>query len=53
MRRALLIAAKVLAGVALVLLALDPTRNLTLIFGFLAAAVILAWVLPRVLGPKE
>jgi hypothetical protein len=32
---------------------LDPTRDLTLIFGLLAAAVILACVLPRVLGSKE
>ena len=52
-RRGLFIAGNVAAGAALVLLMLDPTRNLTFIVGLLAVAVIFAWVLPRVLGPKE
>jgi hypothetical protein len=49
----LFIAGNAAAGAALVLLMLDPTRDLTLIFGLLAGAVILACVLPRVLGSKE
>lgn len=52
-RRGLFIAGNAAAGAALVLLMLDPTRDLTLLFGLLAAAVILACVLPRVLGSKE
>jgi hypothetical protein len=49
----LFFAANLLAGVVLLLLLLNPTRDLALVAAFLAAAVILAWVLPRLLGPRR
>ena len=52
MRRALLIAGNTVAGVALVLLILDPRRDLTPILALLAVAFILAWVLPRFVRPR-
>jgi hypothetical protein len=53
MRRALFNAVNVAAGAALVLLALDPTRDLKPVIALLAVAVVLAWVLPRFVRPKE
>jgi hypothetical protein len=49
MRRALSFGRNTLAGVVLVLLAIDPTRDLRPVLALLAAAVFLAWVLPRFL----
>jgi len=42
-----------LAGVVLLLLLLNPTRDLAIVTAFLVAAVILASVLPRFAGPKK
>jgi len=42
-----------LAGVVLLLLLLDPTRDLALVAAFLAAAIILEWVAARLLGPRK
>jgi hypothetical protein len=52
MRRALFVAGNAAAGVALVLLALDPARDLAPLLALLAVAVALAWVLPWLLRPK-
>jgi hypothetical protein len=47
MRRALFFAANLLAGVVLILLIVNPTRDLAFVGALLTAAVILAWVVPR------
>jgi hypothetical protein len=47
MRRALFFAANLLAGIVLMLLIVNPTRDLALMGGLLTAGVILAWVVPR------
>jgi hypothetical protein len=48
-RRALFITGNALAGLALVLLILDPSRELRPVLARLAFAVVLAWVVPRFL----
>jgi hypothetical protein len=53
MRRLLFAAGNLTALVALVLLAVDPTRDLTPVLTLLAVAISLAWVLPRLIRPKE
>jgi hypothetical protein len=52
MRRALFAAGNLAGGVALVLLALDPARDPRPVVALLAAAVLLAWVLPWFIRPK-
>jgi hypothetical protein len=52
MRRALFISGNVLAGLVLVLLILDPSRDRRPLVALLTAAVLLAWVVPRFLRPK-
>lgn len=53
MRRACYIVANVLGGAVLVLLLIDPTRNLLPVFVLLAVAVVLAWIVPRFLPPGK
>jgi hypothetical protein len=53
MRRALSLVGNVSAGAALILLILDPARDLAPIFALLAVAVVFAWVLPRFILPNR
>jgi hypothetical protein len=54
MRRVLFLTANALAAAVIVLLAVDPGRDLTPVFGLLAVAVVafvVAWQWPRWFGP--
>jgi hypothetical protein len=53
MRRALFTAGNVVAAVALVLLILDPTRDLRPVLALVGASVVLTWVVPRLLRLKK
>jgi hypothetical protein len=52
MRRALFIAGNVVAGAALVLLVIDPTRDPGPVLALVGAGAVLTWVVPLLLRPK-
>jgi hypothetical protein len=52
MRRALSFVGNASAVAALILLILDPARDLTPVFVLLGVAVVFAWVLPQFVPPK-
>jgi hypothetical protein len=52
-RRILIRAGDVVAGVVLIFLFLNPRRELAPIFVLLAGSVLLAWVLPRLFRAKS
>jgi hypothetical protein len=52
MRRLLFWAGNAVAAAALVLLAIDPTRDLRPVLALVGAGVLLAWVAPPFFRPK-